>query len=388
MIRLSRVTLREINLALIEPFQTSAGVVDKRRIVLVELANADGIEAWSECVAEALPTYSSETVDTCWLALTEWLVPDALGRAFPTPQSARAALDRNVRGHRMAKAAIEMGIWAMAASQRGLPLAALLAGESAHADKPGTGPRDVVETGIALGIQQTPAAIATRSQKAMAEGYRRIKLKIEPGRDVEFVKAATRAINGRASLSVDANCSYTLDNQAHVRALEELDSLGLAMIEQPLHHDDLVHHAELQRRLTTPICLDESISSEADVEAMLTLRSARVVNIKPGRVGGFAQAIAIHDRCAGAGVPVWCGGMYESGIGRAYNVALASLPNFSEPGDLSPSARYWARDVVTPPWMMDENGMVRVPLDKPGLGVDIDAGLIDDLTVRRASFDV
>ena len=388
MIRLSRVTLREIKLDLIEPFQTSAGVVEQRRILLVELADPDGIEVWSECVAESVPAYSPETVDTCWLAITDWLIPEVLGRAFATPRSAHAALDRNVRGHRMAKAAIEMGIWAMVSSQRGLPLAALLAGESAHADKPGTGPRDVVETGIALGMERSPEALAERSLKAMAEGYRRIKLKIEPGRDVEFARAAKNALDGRVSLSVDANCSYTLANPDHVRALEALDSLGLAMIEQPLHSEDLVHHAVLQRRLTTPICLDESISSDADVEAMLTLRSARVVNVKPGRVGGFEQAISIHDRCATAGVPVWCGGMHESGIGRAYNVALASLPNFSEPGDLSPGARYWARDVVTPPWTMDENGLVRVPLDKPGLGVDIDVGWIDDLTVRRVSFEV
>jgi O-succinylbenzoate synthase len=172
-----------------------------------------------------------------------------------------------------------------------------------------------------------------------------------------------------------------------MRALEALDSLGLAMIEQPLAHDDLIHHAELQRKLTTAICLDESIASEADAEEMLILRSARVVNLKPGRVGGFQQAIAIHDRCTSAGVPVWCGGMLESGIGRAYNVALASLPNFTEPGDLSPSARYWARDVVIPPWTMDASGFVRVPLDRPGLGVDVDVGLIDDLTVRRTVFE-
>ena len=188
-------------------------------------------------------------------------------------------------------------------------------------------------------------------------------------------------------MSVDANCSYSLDDPDHMSALDSLDQFGLAMIEQPLAHNDLVHHALLQRRLTTAICLDESISGEADVEAMLALRSARIVNLKAGRVGGFQQAIAIHDRCASAGVPVWCGGMLESGIGRAYNVALASLPNFTEPGDLSPSARYWSRDVVVPPWTMDSEGFVRVPLDVPGLGVDVDVGLIDDLTVRRASFD-
>lgn len=387
MIRLSRVTLREIRLPLVEPFQTAAGLVEQRRILLLELADADGAATWSECVAEALPTYSPETVDTCWLALSEWIVPLALGKPFSSPQAAHVVLERSIRGHRMARAAVEMGVWAIGALQRELPLATLLAGESAEAEKPGTGPRQSVETGIALGMQSSPSALAERSAAARAAGYTRIKVKIEPGRDVDFVQAAREALGANFSLSVDANGTYSLDDRNHMRALDTLDTFGLAMIEQPLAHDDLVHHAELQRRLTTALCLDESISSEADIESMLTLGSARVVNLKPGRVGGFQQAIAIHDRCASAGVPVWCGGMLECGIGRAYNVALASLPNFTLPGDLSPSARYWDRDVVTPPWTMDSKGLVRVPLDRPGLGVDVDVGLIDNLTVRRMSFD-
>ena len=387
MIRLSRVSLREIHLPLVEPFQTAAGLVEQRRILLLELTDADGAETWSECVAESLPTYSPETVDTCWLALSEWIVPLALGQPFSSPQAAHVVLERSVRGNRMARASIEMGVWAIAALQRELPLATLLAGESTEADKPGTGPRQSVETGIALGMQSSPEALAERSAAARAAGYRRIKVKIEPGRDVAFVQAAREALGPDFPLSVDANGSYSLDHRDHMRSLDKLDTLGLAMIEQPLAHDDLIHHAELQRRLTTAICLDESISSEADVEVMLSLGSARVVNLKPGRVGGFQQAIAIHDRCASAGVPVWCGGMLECGIGRAYNVALASLPNFTLPGDLSPSARYWTRDVVRPPWTMDPNGLVHVPLDSHGLGVEIDVGLIDDLTIRRVSFD-
>jgi O-succinylbenzoate synthase len=386
-IRLSRVTLREIHLSLVEPFQTSAGLVEKRRIVLLELCDADGLTMWSECVADALPTYTADTVDTSWLALSEWIVPLALARSFSTPQSVHTELGRTIRGHRMAKAAVEMGVWAMSAAQRGLSLATLLAGESAHAHMPGSGPRESVPTGIALGIHESPEALARRVETAVLKGYQRIKVKIEPDRDVEFAQAAKKVLPPGVSMSVDANCSYSLDNPDHMRSIEMLDQLGLSMIEQPLAHDDLVHHAELQRELNTAICLDESICGEADIKQMLILRSARLVNLKPGRVGGFQQAIAIHDRCASAGVPVWCGGMLESGIGRAYNVALASLPNFTEPGDLSPSARYWERDVVTPPWTMSANGCVRVPLDKPGLGVEIDVGLIDDLTVRRVSFD-
>jgi O-succinylbenzoate synthase len=286
----------------------------------------------------------------------------------------------------MARAAVEMGMWSLIASQRGVSLAALLATESVAARELGAGPKQLVETGVALGMQRSPEILAERSLAAHAAGYRRIKVKIEPERDVTYVRAAREALGTGVSLAVDANGSYTLDDPSHVRALETLDTFGLSMIEQPLAHDDLVHHAELQRRLSTPICLDESISGEASTEEMLTLGSARMINLNPGRVGGFQQALRIHDICARSGVRLWCGGMLESGIGRAYNVALASLPNFTEPGDLSPSARYWARDVVTQPWTMDAEGLVRVPLDRVGLGVDVDAALIDDLTVRRVSF--
>ncbi|MDO8501950.1 MAG: o-succinylbenzoate synthase [Gemmatimonadaceae bacterium] len=386
MIRLARITLREIRLPLVEPFQTSTGVVEERRILLLELADADGSETWSECVAETLPTYSPETVDTCWLALSEWIVPIVLGEPFSASNLVHATLERRIRGHRMARATVEMGVWALAASRRGLSLAALLVSESDIARQLGAGPRPFVETGIALGMQPSPEALAERSLAAHAAGYRRIKVKIAPGRDVPYVRAARDALGPGVSLTVDANCSYTLDDADHIRVLETLDTLGLTMIEQPLAHDDLLRHAELQRRLSTPICLDESISSDANTEEMLALGSARMVNLKPGRVGGFQQALAIHDRCARAGIPVWCGGMLECGIGRAYNVALASLPNFTEPGDLSPSSRYWARDVVMQPWTMDAEGRVRVPLERAGLGVDVDEALVDDLTVRRANF--
>jgi O-succinylbenzoate synthase len=239
----------------------------------------------------------------------------------------------------------------------------------------------MVETGIALGMAESPDALATRARAAAAEGYRRIKVKIEPGRDVAYVAAVREALGSRMNLIADANGSYADDD----RSLPALDAFGLAMIEQPLAPGDLVRHAALQRRLATRLCLDESITSAASAEDMIALGSARVVNLKAGRVGGFREALAIHDLCARAGVPVWCGGMLESGIGRAYNVALASLPNFTEPGDLSPSARYWARDVVSPAWTMDTEGRVRVPLDRPGLGVEVDRGRIDDLTVRSAT---
>jgi O-succinylbenzoate synthase len=386
MIRLARISLREIRLPLREPFETSAGVVEQRRILLLELGDTDGTTAWSECVAQELPDYSPDTVDTCWLALYEWIIPAVLARPFQSPRGAHALFEPRIRGHRMARAAVEMGMWAIAASKNDTSLAALLAGESASARALDATPRSSVESGVALGMQPTPEELVARVLSARDEGYRRIKIKITPGRDVDYARAAREALGDHVALTVDANGSYSLQNRKHIKALEDLDTLGLSMIEQPLAHDDLVHHADLQRLLTTSICLDESISSDANTEEMLALGSARIVNLKAGRVGGFQQSLAIHDRCADAGVPVWCGGMLESGIGRAYNVALASLPNFTLPGDLSPSARYWERDIITQPWTMDKGGNVKVPLDKVGTGVEADTALIDELTVRCKTF--
>ena len=385
MIRIDRITLREIRLPLVEPFRTVSGVVAERRILLLELADGDGTTTWSECVAESLPSYSPDTVDTCWLAISEWFGPRVIGRAFASPTRVDPVLAQDVRGHRMARAAVEMGAWALAAVRHGQSLAAQLVEASALARESPVVPRAHVETGVALGMEASPDALVERSREALAAGYRRIKLKIEPGRDVAYVRAVRAALGPDVALSADANGSYTLDDDGHLRALEALDSFGLTMIEQPLVAGDLLRHATLQSRLTTRLCLDESISDLRDTEVMLTLGSGRVVNLKPGRVGGLREALAIHDLCARAGVPVWCGGMLECGIGRAYNVALASLPGFTEPGDLSPSARYWTRDVVSPEWTMDERGRVRVPLDRPGLGINVDTGRVDDLTVRSAT---
>jgi O-succinylbenzoate synthase len=236
-----------------------------------------------------------------------------------------------------------------------------------------------VPTGISLGIQASPDAIVARAEAAVAAGYRKVKVKIQPGRDVEYVRAVRRAIGPDIGLMADANSAYKLSDADH---LSQLDVFELIMLEQPLGDDDLVRHAELQRRMTTPICLDESITSVDRLEDMITLGSGRIVNIKPGRVGGFHTSRAIHDICQRARIPVWCGGMLESGIGRAYNVALASLPNFSLPGDLSPSTRYWARDIVSPEWTMDDEGMVHVPT-APGIGVTVDTEMIESLCVEK-----
>jgi O-succinylbenzoate synthase len=366
---LERIGLREIRLPLVEPFRISSGVCTERRMLLLELRDADGVEVWAECVAGELPNYSAETIDTAWAAIGAWIAPRVLGRALDGPAAVRPLLERDFRGHPMAKASVEMGCWALAAERAGVPLSKLIGGTRTH-----------IPTGISLGIQSAPPALVERALAAKAAGYRKIKLKIQPGADIDYVAAVREAVGPDVALMADANSAYTLADADH---LARLDAFGLTMIEQPLGREDLVQHAELQRRLRTPLCLDESITDVDRARDMIALGSGRIVNIKPGRVGGFASSLAIHDACLAAGVPVWCGGMLESGVGRAYNVALASLPGFSMPGDLSPSARYWERDVVTPEWTMSADGLVTVPLERPGIGVTVDVDRIDDLTVRR-----
>jgi O-succinylbenzoate synthase len=371
--RIERIGMREIRLPLKEPFRISSGVVEERRILLLELEDLEGRRVWSECVAGEQPNYSAETIDTAWLAITAWIAPRVVGREFDGPESVSPALREGIQGHAMAKAAVEMGCWALDAERMGVSLSRRVGGVS-----------DRVAVGISLGIQSDPSALVDRAAAALSQGYRKIKLKIGPGHDVAYVAAVREALGASAPLMVDANNAYELGDADH---LAQLDAFGLIMIEQPLEAGDLVRHAALQRRLRTPLCLDESITSVRRADDMLQLGSGRIINIKPGRVGGFLESIAIHDLCAAHQVPVWCGGMLESGIGRAYNVALASMPNFTIPGDLSPSARYWQRDVVVPEWTMSEDGTMRVPQDRPGLGVTVDEARIDDLTVRTLELE-
>lgn len=373
MTRLAHVALREIRLPLREPFRISSGVVTERRICLLELRDSDGVSTWAECVAGEQPNYTAETIDTAWFALRAWVVPRALAASIDDPATVHAAVSSGVCGHPMAKAAVEMGCWGLAAERQGVPLARVLGGGRA-------GTRAAIVTGISLGLQTTPAALVERAARAHAAGFRKIKLKIAPAADVAYVDAVRSALGPDVQLMADANSAYMPADAAHLR---QLDRYGLLMIEQPLDRDDLLRHAALQRQLETPLCLDESITSVERAEDMIALGAGRIINVKPGRVGGFTPSLAIHDLAERHGIPVWCGGMLESGIGRAYNVALASLPNFSLPSDLSPSARYWERDVVTPEWTMDGDGLVHVPLDRPGLGVAVDVDRVDDLTVRR-----
>lgn len=350
-----------------EPFRISSGVVSERRILLLQLRDADGRTAWSECVAGEQPNYSPETIDTAWLAIEEWIAPRLLGNSVEHDRI-YDLLEQDIRGHDMAKAGVEMGCWALTAARQQVSLSKLLGGT-----------RPQVEVGISIGIQASADALVERAQRAHAQGYRKIKLKIMPGRDIEYVAAVRRALPD-AHLMADANNAYRLEDADH---LAQLDAFDLMMIEQPLDHMDVVQHAALQRRLRTPICLDESITSVSRARDMVELGSGRIINIKPGRVGGFTSSLRIHDLAQQHGIPVWCGGMLESGVGRAYNVALASLPNFSLPGDLSPSARYWERDIVNPEWTMSDDGLVTVPRDVIGIGVDVDLDRVDELTVRK-----
>jgi O-succinylbenzoate synthase len=368
-ITVHEIELREIRLRLVEPFRISSGETWDRRILLLRLAGGDDAGrtavAWGECVAGEYPSYGYETIDTARLAIREWLAPRLLGRPFGHPREVFGLLDRNLRGHRMAKAALEMASWELAARLAGEPLAGLLGGE-----------RRQVATGVSLGIQDSPEDLAAKGLAALERGYRKVKAKIRPGEDREYLAALRRGLGPDAPLAVDANTAYRVDDFDH---LASLDEFGLMMLEQPLEGGDLLRHARLQERIETPICLDETIDTPTRAADMIELGAGRIVNIKPGRVGGFAQAIEIHDLCRAAGVPVWCGGMLESGVGRSHNVALASLPGFTLPGDLSPSDRYWKRDVVDPEWTMDD-GMVTVPWERPGGGVEVDEERVASIT--------
>lgn len=369
MIRIESIRAREIHLELREPFKISSGMQYVRRIVLLEITDADGAVGWSECVAGEKSNYMPESVDVAWLTLEQFIGPRVVGRDLDGPEQVRPLLEENMRGHWFAKGAVEMGVWELAARKQGVPLAKLLGGV-----------RERIPVGVSIGLQESPEKLVEKARAYQTEGYRKIKIKVKPGSDVAFVQAVRQDLGPEASLMADANNAYTLDDFA---VLKQLDELSLTMIEQPLAWDDVVQHAKLQRELKTPICLDESITGADRVRDMLELDSGRIVNIKPGRVGGFLSSRQIHDLCQANGVPVWCGGMLESGIGRAHNVALASLPNFTLPGDVSPSARYWERDIVEPEWTMDPDGMVNVPLDKPGMGVEVDRDRVAELTVRE-----
>jgi len=367
-LKVERITLHGVEMDLVAPFETSFGREERRPAILVE-ASADGLVGWGECVAGSGPWYEYETVQTAQHALKDFLIPTLLETDWSHPTELPDAF-RRVRGHPMAKAALEAACWDLYGRAQGVSLAQALGGEKTE-----------IESGVSLGIEASLDALLRTIEQRVADGYRRVKIKIKPGWDASITRSVREAFP-ELPLQVDANSAYTLDDRA---VFEALDELGLLMIEQPLDHDDLADHAELQRGLRTPLCLDESLKTVHDVKAMLALGSGRVVNVKAGRVGGLTHAVAIHDLCRERGVPVWCGGMLETGIGRAANVALASLPGFTLPNDLSASARYYRRDLIDPPFALNPNGTLTVPTGA-GLGVRVDRDVLKSVTRQRNVF--
>jgi len=363
--RLRKLTLREIHLPLVEPFQTSFETTTKRRIFLLE-ADVDGIPGWGESTAGESPYYCYETVETAWLIVRDYLWPLLKGREF---SSAGEIFDLfwRVRGHNMAKAGVEAALWDAEAKQKKIPLAKLLGGV-----------RDEIACGVSIGIQPTFPDLIAKVERELAAGYQRIKIKIKPGWDTEPVRAL-REHFPRLRLMVDANSAYTLANATH---LKQLDAFYLIMIEQPLGWDDIYSHAQLQRQLETPICLDECIHDVEHAQAAIETGACRIINIKLGRVGGHTAARRIHDLCLSKGIPVWCGGMLESGIGRAHNIAMSTLENFSLPGDVSASRRYWDADIIQPEVEVSSQGTIRVPTT-PGIGYTPCLDRIESLTHRR-----
>ncbi len=361
-LRIEAVELRLLRLDLVEPFETSFGRVRSRLIVLVKL-EAEGLEGWGEIVAGEEPLYSYETVGTAVHVVRDFFAPAILQAPL---RSLSEFADRLApfRGHPMARAGLELAYVDLIARARGESIASLLGGV-----------QDRVPAGVSLGIQSEISGLLERIEKFVRLGYRRIKLKIKPGWDVAVLREVRRH-HPDILLSVDANAAYTLADRDHLR---ELDAFGLLMIEQPLEHDDLLDHAELRRGLKTPICLDESIGSARAARQALDLESCDILNLKVGRVGGYSQALAIHDICRSRGVPLWCGGMLESGIGRAHNIALASLPGFTLPGDISASRRYFARDIIAPEVEVSADGTVEVPRGV-GLGFEIDRDYVASKT--------
>jgi O-succinylbenzoate synthase len=350
---------------LVTPFETSFGRTTLRRILLVEV-DADGVIGWGECVAGEGPFYGPETVETAWHILRDFLWPALRGKEFAGAVEVWGLLSA-VRGHQMAKAALEAAVWDAEARQKGLPLWKLLGGE-----------REEIPCGVSIGLKENDDELERAVEKELAAGYQRIKIKIKPGRDVEPVARLRRRFP-RIRLMVDANSAY---GPQDFPLLRELEAYFLMMIEQPLGWDDIWGHAELQRMLNTPICLDECIHSEEHSRAAIALSACRIINIKLGRVGGYTSARRIHDLCREKGVPVWCGGMLESGIGRAHNIALSTLPNFSLPGDVTASRRYWTEDIIEPEVTVTPQGTIRVP-GGPGIGYEPRRDRIETLTVRR-----
>jgi o-succinylbenzoate synthase len=363
--RLREITLRQIHLKLLHPFETSMDRVTERHIILVE-ADVDGVIGWGECVAGEDPYYSPEDTTTAWHILHDHLWPMLKGKDFASAAEIWSMLS-HVRGHNMAKGGLEAAIWDAEAKQHGLPLWKHLGGTQTE-----------IPCGVSIGIKGTLDELIAAIKKELDAGYQRIKIKIAPGKDLPQI-ARVRQEFPRIKLSVDANSAYRLED---LGVLKQMDAYYLMMIEQPLGWDDLFGHVPVQKALQTPICLDECIHTYEQAQAAISLGACKIINIKMGRVGGHHEARRIHDLCRKNAIPVWCGGMLESGIGRAHNIALSTLPNFTLPGDVSASARYWHEDIISPEVTVSPKGTITVP-NGPGIGFEPRVDRIESLTMRK-----
>jgi O-succinylbenzoate synthase len=363
--RIDRIELHHTKMMLITPFVTSMGTEYDEQHIMVRV-DAEGVTGWGECVAEETPFYSYETVPTAWHILNDFLIPAILGKDLSSVEEAISYYTK-VRGHMMAKAGLEAALYDAFAKSKGISLAEMLGGTQKK-----------IKVGVSLGISDSVPDLLHVMEKYMKEGYQRIKIKIAPGRDLQFIEALRREYPDML-LQVDANSAYTLD---HLPIFKEMDKFKLSLIEQPLGYDDIFDHSKLQREIETDLCLDESIHSLGDTRAAIEMKSCRIINIKPGRVGGYTESIKIHNYCASMKIPVWHGGMLESGIGRAGNVALASLPNFTLPSDLSPNRKYYTEDIVEPLFELNSDGTITVPT-RPGIGVEVNMKALEKYTVRK-----
>jgi len=361
---IEKIELREIRMRLKAPFETSFGVTQDRRILLVE-AVVDGVSGWGEVTTVESPSYNSETTETAWHVISDFIVPRIIGRDLNKAADA-ASLLSPIRGHQMAKAGVENALWDAESQLKRLPLWKLLGGTL-----------NEITCGVSLGIRGNPQSLLRKVEEELRNGYQRIKLKIKPGKDLDFV-AAVRKEFPHIRLSVDANSAYELKDTQH---LKELDQFDLLMMEQPLQWDDIHSHSKLQSQIRTAICLDECIQNAGHALAAIEQRACRIINIKLGRVGGHSSAREVHDICQQHSLPVWCGGMLESGVGRAHNIAMSTLPNFTLPGDVSASQRYWNEDIIEPEVNVTSRGTILAPTT-PGLGYAVKRKLVDELTVR------
>jgi O-succinylbenzoate synthase len=362
--QLDRIVLRQIRMPLVHFFETSFGRTYERKIVLVEVIS-DGVSGWGEITCGENPFYNEEWTDSAWLIARDYIAPRVLKHAF---DDAGQVADRteHIRGHLMARGGVEAAVWDLEARRNGVPLAKQIGG----------GARTEIPCGVSIGIQDSVPQLIDKIGVEVAAGYQRIKMKIKPGWDVDVIREVRKAFP-KIRLMADANSAYTLADADRLKCLDEFD---LMMIEQPLAHDEIIDHVELQAQLKTPICLDECIRSAHQAEQAIRMRACGIINIKLGRVGGFREAKRVHDVAQRHGIPVWCGGMLESGIGRAHNIALSTLPNFVLPGDVSASKRYWKRDIISPAVEVSPNGTITVP-SAPGLGYDIDNDFLKSVTV-------